>query len=73
MGFNNPQQLKGMLGMGTYTHRYFSAGKNQWRTCPAAAIEILLLEEEEQKPPASVFDQSFIEKSTTATSNLSSI
>jgi hypothetical protein len=30
MAFNNPQQLKGMLGMSTALTGYFFAGKDQW-------------------------------------------
>src|SRR5688500_4539549 len=64
IGFNNPQQLKGMLGMGTALTDIFLQVKIGADMALLQAIEILLLEEE-QKNPGSVFDQSFIEKSTT--------
>jgi anaerobic selenocysteine-containing dehydrogenase len=64
MGFNNPQQLKGMLGIGTTLTDIFLQVKIGADMALLQAIEILLLEEE-QKTPGSVFDQNFIEKSTT--------
>src|SRR5688572_28487172 len=64
MGFNNPQQLKGMLGIGTALTDIFLQVKIGADMALLQAIEILLLEEE-QKSPGSVFDQNFIEKSTT--------
>jgi molybdopterin-dependent oxidoreductase alpha subunit len=62
MGFNNPQQLKGMLGMGTTLTDIFLQVKIGADLALLQAIEIVLLEEEEKN--GSVFDQTFIEKST---------
>ncbi len=31
MGFNNPQQVKGILGISIAIDRYFFTGKNKWR------------------------------------------
>ena len=63
MGFNNPQQLKGMLGIATALTDIFLQVKIGADMALLQAIEILLLKEEE-KSPGSVFDQSFIEKNT---------
>ena len=36
MGFNNPQQVKGILGIEFTIDRYFFTGKNKWRYAFAA-------------------------------------
>ena len=64
MGFNNPQQLKGMLGIGTALTDIFLQVKIGADMALLQAIEVILLKEEEQYP-GSVFDQTFIEKNTT--------
>jgi molybdopterin-dependent oxidoreductase alpha subunit len=64
MGFNNPQQLKGMLGMGTALTDIFLQVKLGGDMPLLQAIEKLLLEKEEQTS-GSVFDQNFIKANTT--------
>jgi molybdopterin-dependent oxidoreductase alpha subunit len=68
MGFNNPQQLKGMLGMGTALTDIFLQVKLGGDMPLLQAIEKLLLEKEEQTP-GSVFDQNFINANTTGYEN----
>ena len=63
MGFNNPQQVKGMLGIGTPLTDIFLQAKINGDMPLLQAIEKLLLKEEEQNP-GSVFDHDFIEKKT---------
>jgi molybdopterin-dependent oxidoreductase alpha subunit len=63
MGFSHPQQLKGMLGIGTSLTDIFLQVKINGDMPLLQAIEILLLNEEEQAP-GSVFDQNFLEKNT---------
>ena len=63
MGFNNPQQVKGMLGMATPLTDIFLQAKINGDMPLLQAIEILLLQEEE-KSPGSVLDLPFIEKNT---------
>lgn len=50
MGFNNPQQLKGMLGMGTALTDIFLQVKISGDMPLLQAIEKILLEKEEQAP-----------------------
>jgi molybdopterin-dependent oxidoreductase alpha subunit len=64
MGFNNPQKLKGMLGMGTVLTDIFLQVRIGGDMPLLQAIEKLLLEKEEQTP-GSVFDQAFIKTNTT--------
>jgi molybdopterin-dependent oxidoreductase alpha subunit len=63
MGFNNPQQAKGLLGMGTALTNIFLQVKLGGDMPLLQAIEKLLLEKEEQSP-GSVFDQNFIKANT---------
>jgi molybdopterin-dependent oxidoreductase alpha subunit len=63
MGFNNPQQVKGLLGIGTPLTDIFLQAKINGDMPLLQAIEKLLLEEEE-KNPGSVFDHDFIEQKT---------
>jgi molybdopterin-dependent oxidoreductase alpha subunit len=63
MGFNNPQQVKGILGIGTPLTDIFLQAKINGDMPLLQAIEKLLLEEEE-KNPGSVFDYDFIEQKT---------
>lgn len=60
MGFNNPQQLNGMLGMSTALTDIFLQVKINGDMPLLQAIEKLLLQEE-QKNPGKVFDNHFIE------------
>src|SRR5688500_12394982 len=64
MGFNNPQQAKGLLGKGTVLTDIFLQVKLGGDMPLLQAIEKLLLEKEEQTP-GSVFDQNFIKANTT--------
>src|SRR5687768_5999486 len=64
MGFNNPQQLKGMLGIGTALTDIFLQVRLGGDMPLLQAIEKLLLEKEEQTP-GSIFDQTFIKSNTT--------
>ncbi len=63
MGFNNPQQLKGILGIGTQLTDIFLQIKINGDMALLQAIECLLLQEEE-KLPGTVFDKTFINGST---------
>jgi molybdopterin-dependent oxidoreductase alpha subunit len=63
MGFNNPQNLKGMLGVSTHLTDIFLQVKLNGDLALLKAIELFLWLEEE-KAPGSVFDQAFIEKNT---------
>jgi len=63
MAFNNPQQLKGMLGLSTTLSDIFLPVKINGDMPLLQAIELVLLQEE-QKNPGTVFDLAFIEKST---------
>jgi molybdopterin-dependent oxidoreductase alpha subunit len=63
MGFTNPQQVKGLMGMSTPLTDIFLQVKINADLPLLQAIEILLLKEEE-KDPGSVLDSAFIEKST---------
>ncbi len=63
MGFNNPQQVKGFLGMDTALTDIFLQVKINGDMALLQAIEILLLRAE-QASPGTVFDQAFIQKNT---------
>src|SRR5688572_6754829 len=63
MGFSNPQQLKGILGIGTQLTDIFLQVKINGDMALLQAIECLLLQEEE-KAPGTVFDKTFINQST---------
>jgi molybdopterin-dependent oxidoreductase alpha subunit len=63
MGFSNPQQVKGLLGMDTALTDIFLQVKINGDMALLQAIELLLLEEEERLP-GSVFDHGFIGKNT---------
>jgi molybdopterin-dependent oxidoreductase alpha subunit len=63
MGFNNPQKLKGILGIDSALTDIFLQVKINGDMALLQAIEILLLREEEQDP-GSVFDHDFIKNST---------
>lgn len=63
MGFNNPQKLKGILGINSSLSDIFLPIKINGDMPLLQAIEILLLEAE-QKYPGKVFDKTFIEKDT---------
>ncbi len=63
MGFNNPQQIKGMLGMGTHLTDIFLQVKINGDMALLQAIAHCLLREEE-KHPRSVLDWSFIDQHT---------
>ncbi|MEP7372929.1 MAG: FdhF/YdeP family oxidoreductase [Chitinophagaceae bacterium] len=63
MGFSNPQQLKGMLGMSTALTDIFLPIKINGDMALLQAIALLLLEEE-QKEPGKVFDIDFIKNKT---------
>ncbi len=69
MGFRNPQQLKGLLGMAIELTDIFLQVKINGDMALLQAIELLLLREE-QKNPGSVFDLEFIENSTIGFSDL---
>ncbi len=64
MGFRNPQQLKGLLGVDTKLTDIFLQVQINGDMALLQAMEQLLLAEEE-KSPGSVFDLEFIEKKTT--------
>ena len=59
MGFSNPQQIKGLLGIGTRLTDIFLQVKINGDMLLLQAIEILLLQEE-VKNPGTVFDLPFI-------------
>jgi molybdopterin-dependent oxidoreductase alpha subunit len=63
MGFRNPQNLKGMLGVSTPLTDIFLQVKLNGDMALLQAIELLLWLEEERSP-GSVFDHTFIEKNT---------
>lgn len=63
MGFNNPQKLKGILGINSALTDLFLPVKINGDMPLLQAIEILLLQEEE-KSAGQVFDQSFIKNNT---------
>ncbi len=63
MGFSNPQQLKGLLGMDTALTDLFLQVKLNGDMALLQAIQLLLLGEE-QAQPGTVFDLDFIEKDT---------
>ena len=63
MGFNNPQTLKGVLGVNTTLTDIFLQVKINGDMALLQAIEALLLQEED-KNPGSVFDLDFIKKNT---------
>lgn len=63
MGFNNPQKLKGILGINSALTDLFLQVKINGDMPLLQAIEILLLQEEE-KSAGQVFDQSFIKNNT---------
>lgn len=64
MAFNNPQQLKGLVGMSTMLTDIFLQIKINGDMPLLQAIEQMLLEEEE-KDPGKVFNNDFIKKNTT--------
>ena len=63
IGFNNPQQLKGMLGIKAQLTDLFLQIKINGDLALVKAIEQRLYEEEQQDP-GTVFDQDFINKHT---------
>jgi molybdopterin-dependent oxidoreductase alpha subunit len=63
MGFNNPQQIKGVLGMDAALTDLFLQVKINGDMALLQAIEKLLLDEEEQYP-GTVFDHEFIAQHT---------
>jgi anaerobic selenocysteine-containing dehydrogenase len=63
MGFNNPQQIKGVLGMDAALTDLFLQVKINGDMALLPAIEKLLLDEEEQYP-GTVFDHEFIAQHT---------
>ena len=63
MGFNNPQKLKGILGIDSALTDIFLQVKLNGDMALLQAIELLLLAEEE-KYPGTVFDQNFIQENT---------
>ncbi|CAN5530191.1 FdhF/YdeP family oxidoreductase [soil metagenome] len=63
MGFENPQQVGGLLGFSTSLTDIFLQVKINGDMPLIQAIELLLLKEEQQHP-GTIFDQSFIEKNT---------
>ena len=63
MGFNNPQTVKGVLGIGSALTDLFLPVKINGDLALLQAIEILLLQEE-LKTPGKVFDQNFIKDNT---------
>ncbi|MEO5646903.1 MAG: FdhF/YdeP family oxidoreductase [Chitinophagaceae bacterium] len=63
MGFSNPQNLKGILGIGTELTDLFLQVKINGDMALIQGIELLLLQEELQNP-GSVLDNTFIENNT---------
>ena len=63
MGFNNPQKLKGILGINSALTGLFLPIKINGDMPLLQAIELLLLQEE-IKSPGKIFDHKFIEKNT---------
>ncbi|XZF14907.1 FdhF/YdeP family oxidoreductase [Chitinophagaceae bacterium MMS25-I14] len=64
MGFSNPQEVKGILGINTALTDIFLHVKINGDMPLLQAIALLLLQEELQNP-GSVFDQDFIQRNTT--------
>jgi molybdopterin-dependent oxidoreductase alpha subunit len=64
MGFNNPQKLKGILGINSALTDLFLPVKINGDMALLQAIEKLLLEEENRNP-GKVFDSQFIKNNTT--------
>lgn len=62
MGFNNPQKLKGILGLDSALTDIFLQVKLNGDMALLQAIEILLLAEEQKSP--GVFDKAFIDNKT---------
>jgi molybdopterin-dependent oxidoreductase alpha subunit len=63
MGFTNPQQVKGLLGIGTHLTDIYLPVKINGDMALLKAIEYILWQEEQQSP-GKVFDRSFIENNT---------
>ncbi|OQP62823.1 hypothetical protein A3860_26285 [Niastella vici] len=63
MGFNNPQQVKGLLGMDSHLTDIFLPVKINGDMALLKAIEYLLWQHE-QAQPGQVFDRPFIENNT---------
>jgi molybdopterin-dependent oxidoreductase alpha subunit len=63
MGFNNPQQMKGLLGIDTHLTDIFLPVKINGDLALLKAIEYLLWQHE-LRQPGQVFDQPFIEENT---------
>jgi molybdopterin-dependent oxidoreductase alpha subunit len=63
MGFNNPQKIKGILGIDSTLTDLFLPVKINGDMALLQAIELLLLNEEKMAP-GSIFDKQFIEKNT---------
>ncbi len=63
MGFNNPQTVKGILGIDSALTDLFLPVKINGDMALLQAIEILLLEEE-NKSPGKIFDNNFIQSNT---------
>jgi molybdopterin-dependent oxidoreductase alpha subunit len=63
LGFNNPQKLQGVMGIGSKLTDIFLQVKINGDLALVKAIEMLLLEEEE-KNPGTVFDHDFIRDNT---------
>ena len=63
MGFNNPQKLKGILGINSALTDLFLPIKINGDMPLLQAIELLLLQEE-LKSPGKIFDHTFIDKNT---------
>ncbi|MEJ7739213.1 MAG: FdhF/YdeP family oxidoreductase [Chitinophagaceae bacterium] len=63
MGFNHPQQLKGLLGVDTALTDIFLPVKINGDMALLQALEVMLLTEEDENP-GSVFDLDFIQKHT---------
>lgn len=63
LGFNNPQKLQGVMGIGSKLTDIFLQVKINGDLALVKAIEMLLLEEEE-KNPGTVFDHNFIRDHT---------
>jgi molybdopterin-dependent oxidoreductase alpha subunit len=63
MGFNNPQKIKGILGIDSALTDLFLPVKINGDMPLVQAIEILLLEEE-KRSPGKVFDTNFIKNNT---------
>jgi len=63
MAFNNPQQVKGILGLATHLTDLYLPVKLNGDMALVQAIELLLLKEE-QKAPGTVFDLDFINNKT---------